>query len=158
MPWFEGRRCEDCDHEWDDIDDSEYVTVGTIHQADADTFTLYSCPQCSLRLYVQRESDGNSWRHQWKVTRASPTRSYRKLVEQVSDRVSKILAVRRTIYQPTVIDIGQIDCTICGIPLVSGQVDRPTPPCPQCDSRRSVRTGSGGVATIRWETDPEDEA
>jgi hypothetical protein len=158
MPWFEGRRCEDCDHEWDDIDLSESVTVGTIDHEDADTFTLCRCPQCFLTLRVQRELDGNTWRHQSRSTQASRTRSYRILVEQVSDRISAILAARRTIYQPTVIDLGQIDCTICGIPLVSGWVDRPPPPCPQCDSRRTVGTGSGGIVTMFWESSPEDQA
>lgn len=59
MPYYEARKCEDCGHEWDDIDLTESVTVGVIDHEDDSTFTLYSCPVCYLRLRVQRVADGN---------------------------------------------------------------------------------------------------
>jgi hypothetical protein len=159
MPWYEGRRCQDCGYEWDDIDVAESLTVGTIDDEQDEDFSLYSCPGCYLTLRVQRLWDGNSWRH-WcrKLPRTRDDPSGR-LVAQVVNRISALLAARRTIYQPLVVlDLGRIDCPLCENPLVLGPVDRPPPDCPKCHSRRTVGTGAGGIVTLHVESSPEDRA
>ncbi len=148
MPWFEGRRCEECRYEWDHIDLSESISVGTIEYDQAETRTLYCCPQCYFRLWVQREWDGNSWRHWCRAVRHVPGGFAGDLFQRVVERISAILASRRTIYQPVLIDLGQVDCTRCGCPLVMGSVERPRAGCPKCGSRRSASAGNWGHVVL----------
>lgn len=148
MPYYESRRCEECDYEWDDIDLTERVTVGVIDHADGSTYTLYTCPECYLRLFVQRVADGNSWRHWCRALPPVPIDSSGELVATVAGRITEILRAGRTIYRPVVIELGEVKCVRCGIVLVMGPLDRPAPVCPECRSPRSAFNGDWGFATL----------
>ena len=155
MPLYQVLRCEECGHDWDDIDLSLSVTVGTIDWQDDSTFTLYSCPGCCLTLRVQREADGNSWRHWRDRSRRFSDDPSDELIARVAGRVDEILFARRTIYQRVVIELGELDCAQCEIPLVTGLVERPPPECPECRSARVIDTGGGGIVTLCFEQPPE---
>ncbi len=149
MPWFEGRHCDDCGHEWDEIDFRKSVTVGTIDYERADTYTLYTCPQCHLRLLVQREADLNSWRHWVRTLPSSPTDACDRLMVEVAGQISALLAQLRSAYQPTAILLNSIDCTKCKTGLVLGPLDPPMPVCPDCGSTRSSANGGWGHVSLQ---------
>jgi DNA-directed RNA polymerase subunit RPC12/RpoP len=157
MPLYQVLRCEECGHEWDDIDLTQSVTVGTIDWQDDGTFTLYSCPRCYLRLRVQREVDGSSWRHWRSRLPRAPGDHSDQLIARVSDRIAEVLSARRTIYQPVVIELGELACVQCEIPLVPGLVERPPRECPECRSARVIDTGGGGIVTLYCEPPPESK-
>ena len=148
MPPFRELRCETCGHEWDDIDLTRSVTVGTIDWRDETTFTLYGCPGCYLSLRVQRVADGNSWRVWRDGLRRVPGDLDDELIARVADRVSAILSARRTIYQPVAIELGELHCERCQVPLVLGPIGRPHPECAKCRSVRVVETGGWGMVVL----------
>ena len=154
MPLYQVLRCEECSHEWDDIDLTESVTVGTIDWRDDGTFSLYSCPRCYLRLRVQRVADGNSWRFWRDGLRLVTGDPSDDLIARVAARVAEVLSARRTIYQPVVIELGELDCIQCRVPLVHGLVEHPSPKCPGCCSTRVIDTGGGGIVTLYSEPLP----
>jgi Zn finger protein HypA/HybF involved in hydrogenase expression len=148
MPFYEGRHCDDCGHDWDEIDLSESVTVGTIDYKQENTYTLYTCPQCNLRLRVQRETDLNSWRHWVRTLPNSPTDAGDRLMVELAGRISAILADLRSAYQPTIILLESIDCTKCNARLVLGPLVPPPPVCPECGSTRSSAKGGWGHVSL----------
>jgi DNA-directed RNA polymerase subunit RPC12/RpoP len=158
MPSHQVLRCVECGHEWDDIDLTQSVTVGTIDWQDNGTFTLYSCPRCYLRLRVQRVADGNSWRIWRDGLRLVPGNPSDELISRVAARVAEILSARRTIYQPVVIELGELDCIRCEIPLVHGLAEQPSPRCPECRSVQVIDTGGGGIVTLFSEPLPGTNA
>lgn len=158
MPSYRVFQCEECGHEWDDIDLTRSVTVGTFDWQDEGAFTFYRCPRCYLRLRVQHEADGNSWSRWRDRSWHIPGDPAEKLIARVADRVAEILSARRTIYQPVVIELGGLDCAECEIPLVHGPVERPHPECPECHSARVIDTGSGGIVILHHEPLPRSNA
>lgn len=109
MPTYQVLRREGCGHEWDDIDLTQSVTVGTIDWQDDGSSTLYSGPRCYLRLRGQREIDGNSWRHLRSCLLRVPGDHSEQLIARVSERIAEILSARRTIHQRVVVELGELD-------------------------------------------------
>jgi len=155
MPYYEARKCEDCGYEWDDIDLTEIVTVGTFDHEDDSTYSLYTCPSCYLRLLVQRVADGNSWRHWCRALPPVPTDTSGELVARVAGRITEVLAAGRTIYRPVAISLGEVECVRCGVSLATGPLDRPAPACPECRGPRSVFNGDWGFVTFLCDPSPE---
>ena len=151
MPWFEVLTCEDCSHEWEEIDASEFITVGTIDLLDPSTFTQRSCPECYVRLYIQRETDGNSWRNWCRAKSRASSKFTERLRSDVVAQISALIAARRTIYQPVPIDLGEINCSRCERPLVLGNIERPNPVCPACNGSRTLNTGGCGHVVLEYD-------
>ena len=149
MPFFEGRHCDDCGADWDEIDFTKSVVVGTINWQQPDTFTLYTCPNCHLKLRVQRETDGNSWSHWVRTLPSLPMKPCDILVAEVAGQISTILAQLRSIYQPAIIHLDSIDCVTCNVQFVFGSLDPPLPVCPKCGSVHSSPNGHWGHMVLR---------
>lgn len=157
MPTYQVLRCEGCGHGWHDIDLTQSVTVGTIDWQDDGASTLYSGPRCDLRLRVQREIDGNSWRHWRNCLPRVPGDHSEQLIARASERITEILSARRTIHQPVVVELGELDCVQCEVPLVPGVVERPLPESPECLCARIIDTGGGGIVTLDFEPPPDSQ-
>lgn len=148
MPLLQVLRCKDCGHEWDTIDQGELATVGVVDFWDDRSFSLYSCPLCYLRLFVQREADGNSWRHWRRNLPPASNDPASQLAVLVAARITQMFASRGSMYRPVTIELDAIDCLRCGVRLVPGPVEPPPPDCPECHSPRVIDTGAGGIVTL----------
>ena len=148
MPWFEGRRCDDCGRDWEAVDWTESVVVGSIDWANAASYLLYTCPMCYLTLRVQREIDGNAWRHWVSTVPINPRESCDQLKRHVASTISAYLDTLDSQYRPAAIQLYSVNCTKCKVPLVAGSVDLPPPICPVCGSSHSSFNGQCGHMSI----------
>jgi hypothetical protein len=152
MPGEFRGRCVDCGHEWEAL---EYgYCAGCIDYQKPETYHCYFCPKCCVHLYVPRLVDANSW-HRWLAANADNVRDF-AILRLACEKLSAILSSRRTIYAPTEIDIGPLNCLECNEPMQLGTIGNSSLVCPNCGSRTARALGIHAIVTVR--TEPADDA
>lgn len=151
MPWEFRGQCSDCGHEWVAVE--SFFRAGDIDFKTPGTHRSYFCPKCCDQLSVPCLVDANSWRR-WLTAHAIDVRNS-ALLKLACDGISAILSGVRTIYSPTLIDIGPLHCPECNERMNPGSVDEGPILCPACGSRTARSLGAyAHVIIVREPSNP----
>ena len=130
MAWEFAALCPACGERWEGISASLHLGPLSIQQA-SDLRGLF-CPYCYLRLHYPRSLE----RHQWRLwheqfLRESPFRSEWLLA--VLDRIDASLS-SASWYVPQAVEIEDIPCPRCQVPMPAWGNETDHVVCPRCGS------------------------